>query len=67
MLPEDDGTTDGCRDPRPYSILLIACVLAAGKLAARFVSHVAREVFVVRGPASQLGAAYSRGLQGSAS
>ncbi|MGD0524843.1 MAG: hypothetical protein ABSE49_06860 [Polyangiaceae bacterium] len=52
MIPEDDGTTEDSQELRPYSTLLIACAIAAGKLGARFVSRSARAVFATTGAAS---------------
>lgn len=64
---DDDGTADGNREHRPYSTLLVACVLATGKLGARFVAHAARRIIVMKGHRSHFDAVYARGLQGNAS
>jgi hypothetical protein len=66
MIPEDDGTTVGSQELRPYSILLIACALAAGKLGALFVSRAVHEVFGAKDAASS-GAAVGLVFGGSES
>ncbi len=67
MVPEDDGTTGGTREARPYTTLLIACVVAAASLGARFVSHVAHEALVAKSGTTRLAGAHSRRLLGGAS
>jgi len=48
MFPEDDGTTEGNEDRRPYATLVAACVLAAGKLGIELLSRTVRGARVTR-------------------